>query len=59
MVDMPDDLERLENIAANVRARLARLEDRIRRLKDAQWREHRKERDAYLRSQPVEKGKEE
>jgi hypothetical protein len=35
VADLPDDLERLENAAANMRARLARLEGRIRRLKDA------------------------
>ena len=33
MADLPDDLERLENIAANLRARLARIEARIRRLR--------------------------
>lgn len=44
MADLPDDLELLENIAADLRARLARIEGRIRRLKDAQWREFQKER---------------
>jgi hypothetical protein len=48
MADLPDNLERLESIAANLRHRLAKIEDRIRRLKDAQWREFQKERAAAL-----------
>ena len=40
----PDDLERLKDIAADLRARLARLEARISRLEDARWREFQKER---------------
>jgi hypothetical protein len=35
MADLPDDLERLENIAANLRHRLAKIEARIIRLKAA------------------------
>lgn len=33
MADMPDDLERLEGIAAQLRHRLASVEERIRRLR--------------------------
>lgn len=51
MADLPDDLERLRNIAANLRDRLARIEARIKRLEDQQWREWQKARSAALGAQ--------
>jgi hypothetical protein len=48
VADLPDDLERLKGIAANLRDRLARIEARIKRLEDEQWREFQKERNAAL-----------
>jgi hypothetical protein len=56
MPDMPDDIERLEDIAADMRARLARIEDRIRRLKDAQWAEFQKQRAAALGARDASNG---
>lgn len=51
MADLPDDLGRLEAIASQLRDRLARIEARIRRLKDEQWREYQKQRAAAMHAE--------
>lgn len=43
-----DDIDLLKRRATELRAQLAYVEDRIRRLEDAKWREFQKERSAAL-----------
>jgi hypothetical protein len=43
-----DNLDRLKQEAADLSARLARVQERIRRMEDEQWREFQKQRTAAL-----------